>query len=224
MKRILVLLVILALIPLACADPTADSLSVSSEHGDPGDTYVAVQVNITNVIGGPLQAIGFDVLYDHEALELVLADVGSDLPKNVLGKDVWAATLGTNEESVGLTTNKQTDALPDEFTGNIAKLYFNVKDTAANGVYPIELSNIDISNIDSIRGTIPAINGTFTISGGTPGDLNGDGTITSADAAMALQMAVRGEYDALADVNGDDSVTSLDALMIIQVAADRITI
>ena len=128
MKRIFVLLVTLALIPLACADPTADSLSVSSEHGDPADTYVPVQVNITNVIGGPLQAIGFDVLYDHEVLELVLADVGSDLPKNVLGKDVWAVTLGTNQESVGLTTNKQTDALPDGLTGNIAKLYFNVKD------------------------------------------------------------------------------------------------
>ena len=49
------------------------------------------------------------------------------------------------------------------------------------------------------------------------GDLNGDDQITSADAAIALGMAVRGEYNPTADVNGDGSVTSLDALMILQI-------
>jgi hypothetical protein len=53
-----------------------------------------------------------------------------------------------------------------------------------------------------------------------PGDVNGDGKITSADATIALQMAVCGEYDPAADVNHDDSVTSLDALMIMQAAND----
>ena len=54
------------------------------------------------------------------------------------------------------------------------------------------------------------------------GDLNRDGVITPADAAIALQMAVRGEYSEDADVSGDHKVTSLDALMILQVAADNI--
>jgi parallel beta-helix repeat protein len=57
---------------------------------------------------------------------------------------------------------------------------------------------------------------------GTPqllGDLNGDDKITSADAVIALQMAVRGEYSEDADVSGDYRVTSLDALMILQAAA-----
>jgi len=54
------------------------------------------------------------------------------------------------------------------------------------------------------------------------GDLNGDGEITSADAAIALQMAVRGEYSDIADVSGDGSVTSLDALMIQQVAINNV--
>ena len=57
-----------------------------------------------------------------------------------------------------------------------------------------------------------------------PGDVNGDGKITPADAAIALQMAVRGDNNKIADVSGDGSVTSLDALMILQVAAKNIDI
>jgi S-layer protein (TIGR01567 family) len=50
------------------------------------------------------------------------------------------------------------------------------------------------------------------------GDLNSDGSITPADAAIALQLAVSGGWDADADVSGDNRVTSLDALMILQMA------
>jgi 3',5'-cyclic AMP phosphodiesterase CpdA len=56
----------------------------------------------------------------------------------------------------------------------------------------------------------------------TPGDLNGDDTLTPADAAIALQLAATGAHDPAADVSGDDCVTSLDALMILQAAAGRI--
>jgi len=49
-----------------------------------------------------------------------------------------------------------------------------------------------------------------------PGDVNGDGVLTTADSVVALQMAVSGEYSGVADVNGDDAVTSIDALMILQ--------
>lgn len=48
------------------------------------------------------------------------------------------------------------------------------------------------------------------------GDLNHDGTITPADAVIALQIAVRGEWLEAADMDRDGSVTSLDALMILQ--------
>ena len=56
----------------------------------------------------------------------------------------------------------------------------------------------------------------------TPGDLNGDGFLTTADSVLALQMAVSGEYSGVADVNGDDAVTSIDALMILQVIVENI--
>jgi hypothetical protein len=63
----------------------------------------------------------------------------------------------------------------------------------------------------------------------TRGDVNGNGYITSSDAAIALQIAVGSRpcdaatLDA-ADVSGDGSVTSLDALMILQAAVDNIEI
>ncbi len=54
------------------------------------------------------------------------------------------------------------------------------------------------------------------------GDLNGDGTLTPADAAIALRIAASGTHDDAADVSGDGQVTSLDALMILQAAANSI--
>ena len=52
--------------------------------------------------------------------------------------------------------------------------------------------------------------------GPRPGDVNDDGHLTTADAAIVLTMAVSGEYSGVADVSGDRAVTSLDALMILQ--------
>jgi len=51
------------------------------------------------------------------------------------------------------------------------------------------------------------------------GDLNRDGSLTPADAAIALQLAATGAHYDAADVSGDGNVTSLDALMILQAAA-----
>ncbi|MEA1894786.1 MAG: dockerin type I repeat-containing protein [Euryarchaeota archaeon] len=56
------------------------------------------------------------------------------------------------------------------------------------------------------------------------GDLNSDGTLTPADAAIALQLAATGGWDPAADVDGDRRITSLDALMILQATAGAITL
>ncbi|NOQ33077.1 MAG: hypothetical protein GQ567_02600 [Methanosarcinales archaeon] len=50
------------------------------------------------------------------------------------------------------------------------------------------------------------------------GDLDDDGILTPADAAIALAIAASGAQNPAADVSGDGSVTSLDALMILQAA------
>lgn len=56
------------------------------------------------------------------------------------------------------------------------------------------------------------------------GDLNGDGTLTPADATIALQIAATGAHDDAADVSGDSRVTSIDTLMILQAAVKNIKI
>jgi hypothetical protein len=199
---------ILALSSLVCADPTADSLSVSSESGDPGDTHVPVLVNITNVTGGPVQGITLNVTYDCGVIELVAAGAGSDLPKDFLGDSLWAVKLGADKKRITMYTDDQGYALANGTNGNILNLYFNVIGTAGQTT-PIELSNINSGSTGHVHGTIPAINGTFTITGGTPGDLNGDGTITSADAVIVLQMAVRGDYDMIIQQLAADPVMSV---------------
>ena len=56
------------------------------------------------------------------------------------------------------------------------------------------------------------------------GDLDHDYKITPTDAAIALNLAVRGTHDPAADVSRDGRVTSLDALMILQAAAGGISL
>ena len=56
------------------------------------------------------------------------------------------------------------------------------------------------------------------------GDLNSDGSITPADATIALQLAATGAHNPTAEVSGDGSVTSLDALMILRAAAGKISL
>ncbi|MEA1908300.1 MAG: CbiX/SirB N-terminal domain-containing protein [Euryarchaeota archaeon] len=69
------------------------------------------------------------------------------------------------------------------------------------------------------------IDGLFEIkSPSLKGDVNGDGMVTTADAAIVLEMATSGEWKEVADVNGDGRVTSFDALMIVQAAAGKIEV
>jgi|LGVF01.1.fsa_nt_gb hypothetical protein len=82
------------------------------------------------------------------------------------------------------------------------------------GSTPLILNVVTLQNISYIEITPRTLsNGSFRT---TWGDVNEDGELTTADAVIVLQMAVRGEYLKEADVNGDSHVTSVDALMIRQ--------
>lgn len=68
------------------------------------------------------------------------------------------------------------------------------------------------------RGLMEVCGGVFVLSG----DCDKDGKITSADARLALRMAVGlEEADAVADVNGDGKITSADAREILITATGK---
>jgi len=95
-----------------------------------------------------------------------------------------------------------------------------------NEVHQIGVSDRDVTSYlqstDNLVGFqsngdyMEASNAFLIVTVAIPGDVNGDGHLTTADAAIVLKMAVHGEYSEVADVSGDRVVTSLDALMILQ--------
>jgi hypothetical protein len=95
-----------------------------------------------------------------------------------------------------------------------------------NSVSHSETSDTYTLSFEMSGFSIYALVGTKTAappSGGGGGDLNSDGSATSADAAIVLQIAVGSRpFDDAADMNGDGKITSVDALMIMQAAAGKI--
>jgi len=81
-----------------------------------------------------------------------------------------------------------------------------------------------VNSTDQSENSVQSVEYNFTTVGGIKGDLNADGILTPADAAIALRLAATGAHDPAADVSGDDCVTSLDALMILQAAAGGIAL
>jgi len=75
-----------------------------------------------------------------------------------------------------------------------------------------------VNSADQSENSAQSTEFSFTTVSGIKGDLNSDGILTPADAAIALRIAASGADDPAADVSGDGSVTSLDALMILQAA------
>ena len=180
-----VLLVFLGLsLPIAVAQPTADSISVADASGE-YDQTIQVPVNITNVANGPLQTIMFDVNYTHSVVDIIAVTTGAALPLDpITSQSVWTSTSGTNHESITLSTSNQDAALTNGSTGTIAVLWVKVVGTAGQQT-DMNLINIDIANTGLEQGTIPPINGTFTVTG-IPTYPTAD-SISVADAS--------GEYD-----------------------------
>ena len=155
---------------------------------------------------------------------------GNGLPANTEYK-LWiqdegvteGKTLNMSEDPSGTQETNSTDA---NGTLAVTEIWTIPTDASvACGEYDIVADN----NAYGTQGTynaahdeIDSASAAGFIVSVVPGDLNGDGKPTAADAAIALKMAVRGEYDRAADVSDDGSVTALDALMILQVAAGSI--
>ncbi|MEA3485084.1 MAG: dockerin type I domain-containing protein [Candidatus Aerophobetes bacterium] len=205
------------------------------------------------ITSGTLTAITFEVIGDPGASELHLADVMlSDLnATKIPGVTVRTGRVGIDQPSTpfvisGHVTHGDGSECNDPVVNvtnlNTSREWAAVMNESSN-YYQIVLASPDDAIVgdvlrfevvcgDKSTETEHTVTQAEVDAGGfeynitleaLPGDLNGDGEITSADAVIALQMAVCGERDSVADVNHDGSVTSLDALMIMQAAAGHIT-
>jgi hypothetical protein len=198
-----ILLVCSSLVVTAAADPV---MTVSEQPTDIaiGKTFVA-EVTV-DPAGDEIYAAQYNLHFDPTILKAINQMQGTflsyggvetlvapipDKINNIIGRVQYAETRAGDPETVGGATE----------SGILASVIFEV---IGDGISDLTLSGVEYVILGDLTSE--------------PGDLNGDGIITSADTVIALQMAVRGEYDPLADINGDGSVTSIDALMIQQVA------
>ena len=142
--------------------------------------------------------------------------------------DITAGDLGTPTASTNNTAGTATiAAYVSTVTGPDSPITFANLELLAIGstgdTSPLTLAVTTFADADGTSVLATPISGVFVV-GSVRGDLNHDGTLTPADAAIALELAATGGWDPAADVDGDRRITSLDALMILQAAAGAITL
>jgi len=184
---------------LTTTSAAATTVSIANVTAEPGDTVtLPIMINdITDYGSGTIR-----IWYDHLVVHVT----------NIAGSPNSSIVATYTDNSIGYTAISASN--PSGASGDIA--FANVVFTVVGGgSSPLDLvvaSLYDNAPLDVPRSIS---NGSITV-GPIPGDVNSDGYLTTTDATIVLQMAVRGEYSEMADVSGDDIVTSLDALMILQ--------
>ncbi len=159
---------------------------------------------------------GNTVLYNYEGI--YLDDSSNNLIYNNYFDNANNANNvyddGSNRWNTTVTVTPGSNIIGGPYLGGNYWSDYTGDDTNGNGLGNTSY-NIDDNNFDYH----PLC---YLSEASVKGDLNGDGAITPADAAIALRLAATGAHDDAADVSGDGAVTSLDALMILQAAADMV--
>ena len=157
--------------------------------------------------------INFEVYYDAG----VVRPEGEVIQGNLLGKAIFSANPREQQRiRVGFA---QTSGLTG--TGTVAYLPMRAVGPPGSKT-PLHLEVVAIDNPGGVPLSIERIDGSIEIvgpGGHVPGDCDGDGQITAADAMCALNISVGNmENDMKFDVNGDGRVTSGDARVILKTA------
>jgi len=135
----------------------ADGFGVENSSGQQG-THILIPLVIENVQNGPLKTMLCDIIYNHSIIDIIEILPGDLTPTT----DSWIHTLGSNHESITITTFDSDYALANGTSGTIA--YLNVSVLGNSGEFTVvNLSDIDLANIYYEQGTAPAMNGIFTI-------------------------------------------------------------
>ena len=140
------------------------------------------------------------------------------------GVEQWNVSCGRWTMSPAIVDGKLFTGNTDPFTSDADGISaFNAE--TGEPVWSYEHTGSSPSVADNLLVSIGNDGRVYAFSDILRGDANNDGSVTTADAVIVLQMAVGAvpPNDA-ADVNSDGAVTSLDALMILQVVTGAITI
>jgi serine protease AprX len=178
---------------------------------EPDDDYpVANYISVDGV----KQTHNFHIPYDQDWLKFSAAEYGS----------YTIETSDLEDESDTCLYLYSTDGVTeichdaDGGTGSASKIVWNC---GTSGTYYAMVKHFSPSTFGPETGYNISVTAKETT---LCGDVNHDGTLTPADATIALRLAATGGWDSAADVDGDNHITSLDALMILQAAAGAITL
>lgn len=181
-------------------------ISSGSIQGSSGTAQVPITVKGADTIGN------MDIVIDHSActgLEYTDATAGS-LTQNSLtsAKDTGTAV------NIGIVDSKGISG-----EGSLMYLKYVINSADAPPC-TLKVTSVAGNKLDGTEIKFATGDGKFS-SGALEGDCNKDGSLTSVDALMAVQMST-GEIttDLVADMNGDGKVTSFDAIRILQ-SADK---
>jgi hypothetical protein len=155
-------------------------------------------------------------------IALVAPSCAQPTPFMIYGWVSYNNGTGCDNLAVGITNLENGKTWTAETSGNYYQIMLaSGTDLNATEVLRFNATDGVYSSVTNHTITAKAVDdgGLFEFNitlGPRPGDVNDDGHLTIADAAIVLRMAVSGEYSEVADVSGDRAVTSLDALMILQ--------
>jgi hypothetical protein len=123
---------------LATPDPSTITLTIADTVTAPGSQFTAIVALVNSV---PITGISFKVVYPSASFELTsAANIAQSLESVITG-------LPNNSGSKMFTYNvPETDPIAE--TGDILRLTFTVKETAAVGTNSISLSEIEASDAD----------------------------------------------------------------------------
>ena len=183
------------------------TISVASAQPPAPQNDVIVDVTPDSQTGMPGDILRYNVSVTNNGTvtDMIVVDSITGVPAG------WAVEL--KDAGVPQTLPYQTPLLASE-TSHLLALDVHISAYATAGA----AMTINIHSYANHSVTDSDIFGCLV---GNKGDLNHDVNITTADAVIALQMVVRGEYASEADMDGDGRVTVVDALMILQAAAGK---
>ena len=210
----------------ACTEFGTLTIWVPDQVVEPDSEDVPVTINLANGNGLCIRALDIKVSYD----DTIVQANGNVSPTIFTSGYAFEANTDTSGE-VKISAIIGTSGCVDLYgAGRLFDVYFNVIGTQGQ-VSPLDfiqgLEATVIYDEEDLITPVPLLlqNGSLTV-GRTfiRGDLNGDGVVNAADAALALDIASgiltpTAQQEAACDVNGDSVCNSADSSLILCYAA-----